>query len=294
MQHLEVYFRCCLQFFINFARDEISQNSLFVKNTLVKGLKNQWFKWVRSNDDKSFYRILGMRRSGNHAITNWLLGQLEGSAVFLDNMQQHEPVATPNKRIFPGFGKTNLLVSHEDRPLNDFFLNYNPSQFGHSKMKCSILILRDPYNWLASWYAWQDELGKRFREEEEFQNHTIELWKTYARLFLEWQEDSNQNSTEKRVALNYNQWTQDINYRKQLAIRLDLKFTDKGREKMSINGYGSSFDGMAYNGKASQLNVLERWKSFENDPNFMSLFDEEILELGQKVFPEIMFEAARP
>ncbi len=230
-----------------------------------------------------------MRRSGNHAIINWLLGHMEGSIIFLDNMQQHEPLITPNKKLIPALGKSNLLVSHEDRPLTDFFLNYSEGLFGKASEKYVFLILRDPYNWLASWYAWQDELGDRFREDMEFRAHTINLWKDYARVFIEWQsrELTNGDSTEMRIGINYNRWTQEVEYRKALAKKLGLRFTDKGRQKMSVNGYGSSFDGMVYNGRASELRVLDRWKKFENDTAFQACFDDEIRELGNMIFPEV-------
>ncbi len=232
--------------------------------------------------------MLGMRRSGNHAIMNWILLQLKGSKVVLDNMQEHQPLATPNKRLKPGFGKVNLLVSHEDRELNDFFLTYNEEQFGKAKNKFSLLILRDPYNWLASWYAWQDELGIRFRNDKAFRDHTINLWKDYARLYLKWQtEESKGSRQEIRISINYNQWVKSMEYRKALAQTLLINFTDKGRNKMSINGHGSSFDGMAFNGRASELNVLERWKQFESDPEFRALFDDEIKNLAQQIFPEV-------
>lgn len=252
-------------------------------------MKNQWFKQARANSNKSFYRILGMRRSGNHAVINWVLGQLNGNAILLDNMQEHEPIGTPHKKLKAGLGKANLLVSHEGRQLTDYFLNYSEDQFGKAKEKYVLLILRDPYNWLASWFAWQDELGFNFREDLEFRNYTINLWKDYARLYLKWSNDTNgkENLTQKKVLVNYNQWTHSLEYRKQLATQLGLKFTDKGREKMSINGYGSSFDGMTYNGRASELRVLDRWRKFENDPEFQALFDNEIRELGEMIFPEV-------
>ncbi len=233
--------------------------------------------------------MLGMRRSGNHAVINWVLGQLKGNAILLDNMQEHEPIGTPHKKLKAGLGKVNLLVSHEGRQLTDFFLNYSEEQFGKAREKYVLLILRDPYNWLASWYAWQDELGFRFREDEEFRHYTINLWKHYARLYLQWKDETREidHDAQIRVLVNYNQWTSSTEYRKKLAAQLGLQFTDKGREKMSINGYGSSFDGMTYNGKASQLKVLERWNNFEKDPDFQALFDDELIELGEKIFPEI-------
>lgn len=249
--------------------------------------KNQCYQAVHSNNEKRFYRILGMRRSGNHAIINWLMGQLPGPVVFLDNMQQHPPLDTPNKKVALGLGRPSLVVSHEGRELNNFFMNYDEGLFGKARTKYTLLILRDPYNWLASWYAWQDELGILFRKDRHYQQYTINLWKEYARLYIQCVKGK---GAEEIIPVNYNKWTADVGYRQQLANHLGLKFTDKGRNKMSINGYGSSFDGMAYNGRASQLNVLERYKKFENDAGFQALFDEELKQLSAAIYPEIKLD----
>lgn len=259
-----------------------------LNNAIVSILKTYWFNHIRSVDDKTFYRMLGMRRSGNHAVMNWMLAQMPGKTALLNNMQHHPPQFTRHKKIqIKGLGRTNLLVSHEDRPLEDFFLRYNEKHFGKSKEKYTLLILRDPYNWLASWYAWQDDLGVRFRQDEVFRNHTISLWKKYARLYIKWSGGESHDANQKQVPVNYNRWTVDVEYRRELAHTLGLPFSDKGREKVSINGYGSSFSGTAFNRKASGLKVLERWKVFQDDPHYHALFDSEMIALAKQIFPDI-------
>lgn len=264
-----------------------------MKTAIADIIKSTSFRVLKARRDKSFYRVLGLRRSGNHALMGWLYGQMQGCTLVLDNMQQHKPVYTPNKKlIFKGLTKVQLMVSHEDRVVDEFFTNYSSDHFGHSKQKFSLLVLRDPYNCLASWCAWQDELGERFRNDQEFRTHTVDLWKQYARKYLEWESNSAHPNDESIVQLvvNYNRWTVDKEYRKLLAENVGLKFSDKGREKISINGHGSSFDAQRLDGQASQLKVLERWKSFRNDSFYTSLFDSEIHNLASQIFPDLKVE----
>lgn len=247
-------------------------------------LKSRYFLFLKQTDQKYFYRLLGLRRSGNHALINWLMAQLPGITLLLDNAQRGKQENTANKKWgVRGTKRRNLFVSHEDRELEPFYLEYKERLFGKSQKKVSMLLLRDPYNWMASWYAWQDELGVRFRTDESFREHTISLWKDYAKLYILW--ENNQDSNQ--IAINYNLWVSQLGYRKELAEKLELSFSDRGRDKMSKNGKGSSFDGLNFQNKASQLKVLERWCHFENNPVYQSYFDQEIKDLSAQIFPEI-------
>ena len=74
----------------------------------------------------------------------------------------------------------------------------------------------------------------------------------------------------------------------QLSDKLGLTWNDKSLNKVARWGivtWGDSFDGMEYDGKASQMKVLERWKNFKDDPFYLSLFnDRELVELSETIF----------
>jgi hypothetical protein len=49
-------------------------------------------------------------------------------------------------------------------------------------------------------------------------------------------------------------------------------------------GGGSSFDGMAYNGRAEEMPVLHRWHPFLGDPRFHRLLTSTVTELSDRIF----------
>lgn len=252
-----------------------------MKKPLSYKLMRPWFFYLKRQETKTIYRVAGLRRSGNHAVLNWMLAQMPGLTCFNNNQQNHPPENTGLKRaVMHGTGRYNLVIGHEDQPLEIFTAPLKRSWYGGMKRHFDVLILRDPYNWLASRYAWQEELGQRFREDENYRQQLIAQYKAYARLFGEWQKAG----WPEKIALNYNRWAVEREYRRALAKRLDLRFTDRGRDKVSIHGQGSSFDGQKYHGRGSEMPVLERWQQFQDDPFFRNLFDEELKEVGERFF----------
>lgn len=253
----------------------------FPKRIAYRLLK-AWFFHVKGQDSKSFYRVMGLRRSGNHAVINWLLAQLQGPICFNNNMgHRHPPENTPIKKLlWHGRGDYRLVVSHEDKALERQLLDYREDYFGKSNEQFQILILRDPFNLLASRYAWKDEQGKRFREDSAYRTSIIDLWKSYAHKYLEWER------TGAGIGINYNQWYVDKAYRKEIAERLGLRFTDKGRDEVKIYGHGSSFDGTQK--KGGELKVLERWKNFNEDSAYLEgIKDKDMIDLSLKIFGKI-------
>lgn len=258
-----------------------------MQRAILEKIRRQWFFVVKRRRTKSFFRVSGMRRSGNHAVIYWILGQLNGATCFNNNMGPfHPPENTLIKRWFvKGISQFNLLVSLEDKPCEDAFLPYDKLKFGEASQKYNLLILRDPYNMFASRWAWKDEFGRLFRENEEHQQIIIEHWKNHARWYLQNPDSQGSVGEEINIRVNYNLWFQDLSYRKELAAKLNLKFTDKGKEKISNYGFGSSFNGTDLNNNASQLKVLNRWEALKNDSSYRALFkDKELIELARIIF----------
>src|SRR6056297_908003 len=64
-----------------------------------------------------------------------------------------------------------------------------------------------------------------------------------------------------RISINYDKWVKDRQYRNLLAKRIGWDNENElGRNVVSGHGSGSSFDGTSYNGKAEEMNTLDRWK----------------------------------
>nr|WP_293093742.1 hypothetical protein [Okeania sp. SIO2F4] len=85
--------------------------------------------------------------------------------------------------------------------------------------------------------------------------------------------------------ISYNKWFADINYRQELSSQLNLEFSDAGINEVKWQGSGSSFDGLSFQSKGSEMNVLGRWQEFVNDPLYCSLLNnQELIDYSEKIF----------
>ena len=117
-------------------------------------------------------RIAALRRSGSHAVIQWLLRQLPGSGCFLDNCAPGtDPFGScylPDSR---GVGidvareraegvtpKSYLLYNFESKDLAEVFSDAaeaaHDGWVGASARRIDLLVLRDPWNNLASLLRW--------------------------------------------------------------------------------------------------------------------------------------------
>ncbi|MEZ4727208.1 MAG: hypothetical protein R3E79_08760 [Caldilineaceae bacterium] len=120
-------------------------------------------------------RIIGMSRSGNHAIIHWLLNQATGRTCFLNCVEgktnpfvSARPLQSggiPYAVNYPTFNwdserrgkfspKDLLIHSYEDNFLgyvcHPVFEQHHDQWVGPSRQRYDVLILRDPFNLFAS------------------------------------------------------------------------------------------------------------------------------------------------
>lgn len=232
-------------------------------------------------------RIVGMSRSGNHAIINWILNQIEGSWAFLNCV---EPKTNPFHSARPldcgnavlaspaGLRKGDeqqvraaadwLVFSQEDTFLNPALGERATELQGISGKGADIVILRDPYNLLASRKQFDWSFVTPLTEQR--------IWKQHAKRVL-----SGKGFGERRlVPILYNRWASEPEYRRQIAERMGLCFSDAGWDRTAACGGGSSFEGRAH----SQAGVFERWRRFADDPAFWAQIDEEMEGLAEEIF----------
>ena len=136
--------------------------------------------------------------------------------------------------------------------------------------------MRDAYNLFASRNkkAQQQNHG-RLKVTPEF----VRLWKVFVK-----EAYGETNFTENKIVINYNNWVTSEDYRTKLSLELGLNPNKDNTNVMTTDGNGSSFDGLKFKGDPGKMDVLGRWKHFQNNPNFMSLFDDEVKELAEKYF----------
>src|SRR3954451_5292637 len=251
----------------------------------------------RTDVNETEIRVVGMSRSGNHAIINWILAQAPGRTCFLNCAEPGwSPFvsARPRTPDLPGwralyegfdieaeragrFSRKDLLIhSYEDTFLGPFKKPENEGLHdqwvGTSRRRIDLLILRDPRNLfpsrLASGYGWlEDELVAR-------------VWSQHAREFL----GLRRNLRQERLTVSTTGGGTSADYRRELASVLEREFDDRAAHKVPAAAGGSSFDGTAYDGRAEEMPVLRRWHSFIADPRFHSMLTPEVLKLSDRIF----------
>lgn len=184
-------------------------------------------------------QILGLQRSGNHAIINWL-ESLYPAALHL-NEQPHGffEDAESVVAVRAALSRTPcVIVSFEDAvgvsklQGKAFVANVrrlDPEDFpGHA---CHVLhILRDPYNcWASRVKAREGGKLTSSRRLEDFRRDWIDI----ARLAVR-DPDS---------VLLYNAWHGDRAYREALCARLGGTYSERTLGEVRSEGGGSSFDG---------------------------------------------------
>lgn len=244
-------------------------------------------------------RIIGLKRSGNHAIINWIWKQQGQDVTHLNNipvkinpyrfLYEHYPTQRLKQELLGNFTEKELLIcSYEDCQLKNIvdesFERKHDFYLGKSAKRYDVLILRDPFNCFASrlqMYINKNEVDKK---NTLITSESIKIWLDYAKEFLG---ETNYLKNNK-ICINYNLWCSDIEYRQQLAKQLDLEFSDAEFDRVKGQGGGSSFDGLNLNNQGSKMKVAQRWELMADHPYFLELINNsEVFEYSNKIFGHI-------
>ena len=221
---------------------------------------------------------------------SWLMGHFSGEVYRRNNVsgwREHEKTwgildeETRNPRI--GQIRDCYIWNAEDVPVRDVLPGVASGDWnvlnGPSARVDTILVLRDPYNWLASrigLFGWADVgIG------------LMELWKGYAREFLA---ETGHLPVERLHRVSYNAWFGSEAERSRLALELGLPFTDRGLSRMIV---GSSFDGARPDPRMMKVN--DRWRVFAGDARYRDLVlaDPEVTRLAGRIYGDQAREIIR-
>ncbi len=244
-------------------------------------------KQLNVKEIRNEMRIVGLRRTGNHGILNWIIRQAEPPVTHYNDVDPESPYDDSARATAtdPNAERLNWMVySLEDMSLavlGDASSYPRRSHYSEISVdrRVDVIILRDPFNLIAS----------RFRRGGDWGHRSIyvsglsvsQLWITYAREFLGYTNWLPHN----RIGVSYNKWCVSEEYRRDLAQKLGLHFTDMGFQDVSRYGGGSSFDGTGMNGNAQGMSTNQRWQLFRNDNSFRALFrDPLLLDLAEEIF----------
>lgn len=242
------------------------------------------------------YIVLAMQRSGHHVIVNQLCHQI-GRVLHLNNCvltrpRGIRPVAGRYRTYDAGetfdSGRLDLaeyrkqikrvrrrydhvVYSFENAKIGPDYVRRAPAH-GQAVTMC---IVRDPFNWIASTLKFGKEMARRLPRR-------ISLWKAQVEQCLH--PDTYPDGG--FIGINYNRWVTEAAYAQSVCERLGLRYAETGRDEVIDFGQGSSFDGTLFHGRASAMQVLDRWRVYQDDPHYRAFFDNDpdLTRLSEQYF----------
>lgn len=228
--------------------------------------------------------LFGIKRAGNHMLLDWIINQHAGRNFFLNDLSH----GNIKKTIFNDL-KSNRLPSHGNiingrdasvGGINLFLESYEdvtPSIKYHksvsSDQKHTIVVIREFRNWICSLY-------KMFKDKDlnKALEKFIPLWISYAEMYI--------NDRDFTFVL-YDKFISSKEYRDSIAGIIGVDFRDDSSlERISSYGWASSFDGNRMDGRASEMDVTNRYKEFEADEWYLKIMYENkyVLEMNERIF----------
>ncbi|WP_293576505.1 hypothetical protein [Phaeobacter sp.] len=229
-------------------------------------------------------RMVGMRRSGNHAIANWLQRNAStGKALFLNNcragrdpfrhhnglevsghrcsapLEHAAEEAGPDAMLLLSYEDTTLGRAHADRDLSG---PLSDQAFDHS-----VLVYRSFLNWSASLLA-KLRRNPRYRSADRAAVMMRSI-ATYGDLLAEVVAAQDQAQARGSVAICYDHWVESDLYRAQRLQALGLEVRDNSLGMVQAYGGGSSFQPKATT--ATELDVMNRWRGMAKDPEYRAV-----------------------
>ena len=282
--------------------------------TLSSSLDIPWMKWswiLPGTTNLNSIRVFAPRRSGHHAIINWIRYQLPGRHCFLNDCKpgknpfergnctrkksivhswcgDHKFIDWEKELAGKNSKKGTIIHNYEDYDFSDFqeniLIERESLWFGDSHRTTAILILRDPFNLLASKLRWAyGQTNAPTLMSLAVDCHT---WKVYAKEFL-----GDTRHVNNLICISYNEWFVSKSYRDDIAKHIGFINQDIGLSEVAKFGPTTcedSFDKLNFDGQAEKMDVLARWKQYENNLFFKSLFeDRELWDLSGRIFGDI-------
>jgi hypothetical protein len=204
---------------------------------------------------KKIICMLGIRRSGNSPLRNWLADQFPDTKVYLN--------ATPDVlNQIPS--DRNVVISFEEMPVELL------ADIEHT----CVLLLRDPFNLWASRIKHYAALSSK---KQFISPMVTKLWLNHAKAFVK---------PEGFIPVNHQSFFTDEAYRRTLSESIDGTFSDESLSFVDDNGQGSSFDGLEFDGIAQDMPIFDRWMQYSHLDCFRELFTKEVCGLSTRIFGE--------
>lgn len=232
-------------------------------------------------------QVFAGMRSGHHAVIHWLLCQIPGVTAFRNNALGAEHWlfrGVDGERLraedVPIDSASGYLFNLEDLTLREVAQTLcsrrESLSWGRADRRHRLLVLRDLDNFMASRVQAEGGRIPGFPATD-----WTGLWLSHARVFA----GLLPSPIPDLVCVSYNAWAADRDYRRRLAARLGLVFSDAGRRHVPGIGAGSSFDGTDFDGRGDQMQVFDRWRSLREHPHWQFRVDDaEARDLSTALF----------
>lgn len=262
------------------------------------------------NSSKTIF-INAMSRAGQHAVIDWIYAQFNPNKIFFNDMdvkwvnnffenrtqyyfnnkkyyhslnpnwekygvleeklREFEPETTYTWERLSKCDKKLILINFENLDFIDNLEDFDRTSKQFSGEIVNVLVVRDIYNYVAS----KIKMGRHFYPDKD-----IPKWKVHAKEYL-----GKTNSLKNKVIVNFNKWTFDAEYKKELSKKLQTDVFLSTWKHVSSFGGGSSFDHMAMQDSGQKMKVLDRWKEFGSNDLFLSIMkDDELITLSNDIF----------
>lgn len=204
--------------------------------------------------------IASYGRSGSHCIADWVCSQFAGqvrytSGLNLTSRRRNNPklfhlgdLRLPTADQTGTDGKKTLVVSLERfNPEDDIMIPWIGSD-----TNVSIIIVRNPYNWLASI---RSHGTGSFRSKG--LPSLLRMWSAYAAAAL---------GRKDCIFIYYDKFISCKSYRDSIADKIGVdRRSDDSLSRVCSIGRGSSFDGVMFDGRASEMNTDSRWEAYKDE-----------------------------
>ncbi|HKK96124.1 MAG TPA: hypothetical protein VJ916_07435 [Anaerovoracaceae bacterium] len=228
------------------------------------------------------YLFYGIKRGGHHAVIQWIANNI-GKKVNFHNDAKEQAFKQGTLRYKGKFkqivynNKTNeecLFYNLENGHLQQYQETLkSPLIKNHVR---TIIIIRDIFNIMAS--------TKKSTPSNQMHKAVTSRQRAWLEYVNEMQGNIQFTNKENTHFILFNSWFKSKDYRDNKAKEIGFVNKDKGIDRVTPFGGGSSFDGNNYQKDANSMNVLQRYKEYVNNPDYLSLFTPQIDKLNKEVF----------
>ncbi len=247
-----------------------------------------------------YFRVTAMKRSGSHAIVNWISSLYSPNRIkFINDVQLNHPITIREFESRRVSNKLPYLKDFTKSTMNDIII-FNHEEKKLDKISSSIrsydnrfydvIIMRDSMNCFAGMFGWQDKMKEdRYNVyDPKVLKCKVARWKSYA---LEFMGFTNKLPFQK-IPINYNLWCVSEEYRRFLiSFFPQSTYNEDAVCQVSGYGWGSSFnnikelENILRDDKNNSNIFANRYKECSHIREYMQLFkDEELIDLSKFIF----------